>query len=208
MANLPLEKVKELYYNKEYTAQEIGKFFSVSRDVVYDFMIKMRLPRRNLSEQNRVSFDRKPLSFKIKRNLTKEEEKLKIAGIMLYWAEGANGYWTVDLSNSDPKMILIFLKFLRIICGVNEQKLRGLLYCYGNQDVEHLKKFWSKITKIPLAQFIKPYIRRDFSLKKSGKMRYGLFHIRYTDKKLLKKIRFWIDKYKEEWAGTEVDKPS
>lgn len=167
----------------------------VSQDAIYDFMIKMNLPRRSFSENNRILFQKKPLSFKIRENLTTEEEKLKIAGLMLYWAEGSLGEnnHTVDLANSDPKMIRIFLLFLRIICGIDEKRLRVFLYCYANQNIDEVIDFWKKLTKIPVSQFSKPYIRTDYKMKHKRIMEYGLIHIRYSDKKLVVQIKKWIE---------------
>lgn len=198
MANLPLNLVKKLYYKEELSTIEIGKKINISPWVVLKFMKRMNLPRRTLKEANAVTFKKKPLSFSIKRNLSFKDKQLKIAGVMLYWAEGSKGsgdHCTVDFCNSEPEMIQLFLKFLREICRVDEKRLRVLLYCYANQDIRSIKRYWQKATKIPLKQFIKPYIRKDFLLEKSGKMKYGLVHIRYSDKKLLYKIQDWIKTY-------------
>lgn len=120
---------------------------------------------------------------------------------MLYWAEGDKNLYrkgrgaVVDLANSDSEMIKLFLKFLRRICGVDEQRLRIYLYCYSNQNLDLLKKYWSEITGISLKQFSKPYIKKDFLPEKSSKMKYGLVHIRYLDKKLFCQIKNWIEQY-------------
>lgn len=113
---------------------------------------------------------------------------------MLYWAEGVKGknQVTVDFVNSDYKMILVFLKFLRRVCGVEEQKLRVLLYCYSDQDTGALVTYWSGITDIPENQFQKPYIRKDFN-PNGRKMANGLVHVRYNDKKLFNQIMKWLE---------------
>jgi len=202
MANLPVGKLKYLYYEKGYSAREVGKELGVSIDVVYKFMRKQGLRRRDFYEMNKVLFARKPLSFKVKKNLTVSEEKLKIAGIMLYWAEGAKilkpGRGTIDLANSDPEMVKLFLKFLREICGIDEKRLRGYLYCYANQDIEEIKQYWTTTTNIPPSQFIKPYVREDYFLECKREMKYGLIHVRYSDKKLLELILKWIGKFTKE----------
>ena len=195
-----ISKVKSLYYDKSYSAREVAEELKVSIDAVYKFMIRHGLERQTFKEANRIRFEKKTLSYYIKKDLTEKEKRLKIASIMLYWAEGAklrssNRNYTVDFANSDPKMIKLFVKFLRVICGIDENRLRLNLYCYGDQNVDELKRFWSRITKIDINKFIKPYIRYDFDSKKSGKMKHGLIHIRYSDKKLLMQIMNWIDEY-------------
>lgn len=124
---------------------------------------------------------------------------MKSMGVTLYWGEGykAGQAHGIDFANSDIKMIQVFLKFLREICGVDEKRLRIYLYCYSNQNPPGLVRFWSKVTGVPKDQFTKPYIRKDFRLEKKDKMPYGLIHIRYSDKKLFLLIKKWIEEYKE-----------
>lgn len=199
MANLPINLIKTLYYKERLSTIEIGKKLHVTPWVVLKFMKRMNLSRRTFKEANAIVFAKKPLSFSVKTNLSIREEQLKIAAIMLYWAEGAkpwgNKACMLDFVNSNSKMVEVFLKFMREICRVSEERFRVQLYCYANQDIENLKKFWYKITSIPLNQFIKPYVRKDFQIEKIGRMEHGLVHVRYCDKKLLKKIGEWINEY-------------
>lgn len=205
MAAIPQDKfalVKKLYYKDKISAVEIAERFSVGVDAVYYFMRYNKLPRRNLSEQNAVRFNRKKPSFVVKKVLSQKEKELRAIGVALYWAEGFQTDYAdiVDFANSKPEMILIFLAFLRKVCGIRESKLRVYLYCYSNQNVKKLIKFWSRETKIPSKQFTKPYVRNDFDIKKLGKMPYGLIHIRYGDKKLLGLIKWWINQYVGKFA--------
>jgi len=198
---LTVEQVKELYYQKGHSARQVGEFLGRSTSNIYKFMKRQGLARRSAAETNNVAYTKQEPSFVLKKHLTQEEEKLKVAGIMLYWAEGYKNLGkkvrggTIDLGNSDPKMIQLFLKFLREICGVDESRLRIRLYCYANQNIDSLKDYWSTITIIPLKQFTKPYIREDFSPDKIDKMKYGLAHIVYSDKKLFYQIKNWIEQY-------------
>ncbi|MEK7664993.1 MAG: hypothetical protein AAB361_02535 [Patescibacteria group bacterium] len=198
---LNTKEVQYLYYKEGLSAEEIAKIFNRSSGGVYRFMRKNGLIRRLPSETNDIKYNKQKLSFTIKNNLSFTDKKLKIAGIMLYWAEGYKNLsksvrgGTIDLANSDPKMIGVFLKFLREICGIKENKLRVQLYCYANQNVDLLKKFWSELAKIPISQFIKPYVKEDFSADKIDKMKYGLVHIRYSDKKLFLQIKKWTEDY-------------
>lgn len=143
--------------------------------------------------------------YKIKRSLTNREKQLKIAGIMLYWAEGTFNGNTVDFTNSNAEMIKIFLKFLRKICGINEERLRVYLYAYEHQNISELQDYWHTVTNIKLSQFTKPFIRKNNLNVTKRKLPYGLVHIRYNDKKLLGSLKSWIDNYIC-WTGTQVAK--
>lgn len=208
--------VKELYYKKFYSVNDIAKDFGVSIHAVYYFMRRHKLKRRNLIKSNRAAFQKKPLSFSIKKTLSESEQRLKIAAVMLYWGEGykterASG---IDFANSDPEMLVFFVNFLRLICKVDESRLRILMYCYSNQDLKKLITFWSKKLQISKKQFIKPYVKESADKKSKNKMQYGLVHIRYNDKKLLILMLEWIEKYKKiyasvtEWPNVEGCKPS
>ena len=208
MAAIHFDKLEEIKkdYEDGLSVREIAEKFDVSVKAAFCFFKRHNIPRRQARESNQFLFARKEPSFKLKENLNSEEEKLKIAGLMLYWGEGAKSGSEVDFSNSDAEMIKIFLLFLRNVCGVKEQRLRVFLYCYANQDLKELMYFWSGITGISLDNFTKPYVRNDFKEEKIGKMKYGLIHIRYGDKKLLNYVLQEIDKYKEKltWVGTKV----
>ena len=152
------------------------------------------IPRRSASDADRLVFDKKPLSYNKKSKLNKKEELLRCVALMLYWAEGAKtSKWNVDFTNSNSQMALIFLTALRKIYRVNESRLRILLYCYPNQNVNLLLTHWSILLSIPKAQFTKPYIRKKFDPQKKNKMPNGLIHIRYHDKKLFMQIKAEID---------------
>ena len=201
MVTLSKNLIKKLYRKEKLSASEVAKKLKITTWTVLGFMARNNIPRRTFKEANRICFENKPLTFLIKKNLSAQEKELKMAGVLIYWAEGAKFKGmdgkpcTVDLANSDPRMVSLFLRFLREICGINEDKLGVQLYCYANQDVDFLKNYWYKVTKIPLKKFIKPYVRKDFLPEKIGKMKYGLVHIRYADKKLLRQINEWIKDY-------------
>ena len=197
MNTLSKNLIEKLYYKERLSTIKIAQKLDTTEWIILSFMRRNNIARRSFSEANKVLFEKKKLTFSIKRKLSLREEKLKTAGIFLYWGEGAQLQGKncgVDFANSNPEMIKVFLSFLRRICGINEKKLRVFLYCYTNQDIEKLLKYWHNTTHIPINQFTKPYIRKDFK-SNSRRMEYGLVHIRYADKKLLIQIDEWIKGY-------------
>jgi hypothetical protein len=188
-----IDQIKILYNQEGLSTTEIANYLKVSKWKVISFMRKNKLIRRSAAESNKIIFERTPLTFRIKTKLKYKEKMLKIAGLMLYWAEGNKGGSTVDISNSDDKILKLFLKTLRDIYQINESKLRILIYYHSNQNIQYLKDYWSSSLGISQKQFIKPYIRKDFNSKKINKMPFGLVHIRYNDKRLLIQILKDID---------------
>jgi len=203
--NLNIIKVKDLYWDKHFTVEETARQIGVSFWTLNRFMNKYGIRRRTPADAAYLSYADKPV-FQIRQNLSGEEQKLKIAGTMLYWAEGTFTGNAVDFANSNPEMIKIFLRFLRDICGIREQRLRVYLYAYQYQNISYLKKYWSKTTRISIGQFTKPYVRAGNKNLSKRKLLYGLVHIRYNDKKLLQLIKSWVDKYVFDWAGTQAAK--
>ncbi len=199
-----LDKLKSLY-DSELSMREVGEYFGKSTHSIAKIMVRSNITRRPSNQTRSSQFLSSPLSFIPKTNLTEKEVNLKVAGLMLYWGEGAKRNANrVDFANSDPDMILVFLKFLRNIYQVNESKFRIYLYTYNSLPTHELIAYWSKLTKIPESQFSKPYIRSKSELK-HDKMQHGLIHIRYSDIRLLKLIMDGIKQYKNCW-GIEVVK--
>lgn len=182
------------------SAQQVADHFKVSLDASYYALRHTRVKRRTAQETNRIRFEAKPLSYDLKRKLSKEEERLKISAVMLYWAEGYKvGRGTVDFANSDPDMVVIFWKFLSEICRVDKKRVRLHLYAYEGQDIQNLMQFWCTLLDLPRQHFIKPYIKKAAVPGPRGpRMVHGLVHIRYSDTKLLRHILQWIDEYRQD----------
>ncbi|OGI46715.1 hypothetical protein A2121_02010 [Candidatus Nomurabacteria bacterium GWB1_40_6] len=197
ISNHQINLVRKLYYGEKLTMLKIAQKLGVSIDAVVYCMRKNKIKRRSLIEANVISFQNKKLSFNEQVKLSPNKRQLKLIGLMLYWGEGYKTKLShgVDFANSDPEMVAVFVKFLRIIYKINEKRLRVLLYCYADQDVQSLINYWSKLTKISKTQFTKPYIRKDFR-ENGRKMKYGMVHIRYADKKLFLSIMKSVEEIK------------
>lgn len=181
--------VRAMYIERKMSMSDIAKKLGVTLNAIVYCMRKNNIERRTLTQSQTILFDNKQPSFKERTKLSRKQQDLKLAGLLLYWCEGYKSSKCVgiDFANSDPVMIKLFCKFMRIIYRVNEKRFRVLLYCYANQDIESLMSFWSKVTGISTELFSKPYVRTDF--REGGrKMPYGMVHIRYSDKKLFLSI--------------------
>lgn len=126
---------------------------------------------------------------------------LKVVGTALYWGEGYKAAVNmVGFSNSDPKMVVLMMKFFKEICEVSESKFRGAVHIHPHLDIIKAEKFWSRVSGIPLTQFHKTQLGISRASKhKRDTLPLGTFNIIICDTRLQSKIRGWI-KGLEEWT--------
>ena len=185
--------------------QQVAQKLGITIHAVTYALRKTRTPRRSFSEANRLLFESKAPSFKVRPN-SQQSHDLNIMGAMLYWGEGykratANG---VDFANSDPRMIFLFMRFLRNRYAFDSHRLYCSVYCYSDQHLENLVTFWSSLLDLPKANFKHHYVRNDFR-SDSRKLAYGVLHIRYNDKKLLRDVLNLIESYSSRYCvGTQA----
>ena len=124
-------------------------------------------------------------------NLSKRDKF--IAGTAMYFAEGSKGDKSVSFSNSDPMAIRFMMDWFIEECGVPGNKFRANLYLHDNLSEVRAKKFWSKLTTIPLSQFGKSYIvKNNPNRLRKIKHIYGVFRITISNVNLHRKIMGWI----------------
>ncbi len=85
------------------------------------------------------------------------EREFLVLGLALYAGEGGKTDRSVRFANSDPRMILLFVTWLRHFFDIDESRLRMRLYLHDGLDLQAAIAFWSKLTNIPPDQFGKPY---------------------------------------------------
>jgi len=108
----------------------------------------------------------------------------KLACGLLYVCEGAKYPATRGLSfgNSDPRMIELFLALLRRYFDIDETKFRVRIMRRWDQDGQQLRRFWSRITGIPLRQFYPPYADRRTKGQRTQQPHYrGVCAVTYFD---------------------------
>jgi len=190
--------IATFYLKDKLSVKQIADLLSITSAKVRRQLDKEHVKRRNRSEAikylNLTKFKKE--QFVLKNKLNIKDEKLKIAGVMIYWGEGTKQGNTVTLSNSNPKIILLFLKFLRNICGISDKRLRALIHRYPDQNEKNLLDYWSSITGIPKTQFCKSFLHNKVSRGTYKSLaEHGTLSLRYSDKSLLEMINIWIDEY-------------
>ncbi len=170
--------------------QDIASKLNVTFPTVVYWMEKYNFPRRSNSDSAYCKANPKGDPFKIKKRLNKREKELMLTGIMLYWAEGAKSIKaSLQLANLDHRMLQLFIRFLREICGVNEERLKLYVRVYKRFSREKARRYWARTLKMP-AKRVYVYPHTDGRSKADKQWsQYGIATLQLHSLKL----RNWID---------------
>lgn len=127
-----------------------------------------------------------------------------VAGLMLYLGEGdKKNPNRVALSNTDPRIIRFFIKWLGEFLEVSQDLLRIQLHLYDNMNIEKEEHFWREQLGISRGQFYKTQIRRfrDGNFSYKGPDRHGtcsLFLSSHDKKREISMaIKAFLDRYEQ-----------
>ncbi|PIP55800.1 MAG: hypothetical protein CO183_00195 [Candidatus Zambryskibacteria bacterium CG_4_9_14_3_um_filter_42_9] len=157
------------------------------------------IERRRLSRLANTNKKRQVIIDSAKDDFTGiSVEQLKLIGIILYLGEGGKtNHNMARLSNSDPLVIKMMMRFFREICYVPENKFRASIHTFQHADIEETEKYWSRVSGISRRQFFKTYIKPSAaSLQKRNTLPFGTFDIYVCDTKLFLTIMGWVEKVK------------
>lgn len=123
-------------------------------------------------------------------NHIKENNKALLS--MLYWAEGSKGRKDiVTFANTDPQLTKLFIYLLRNSFVLDESKLRVRVHLHYYHNENKVKKFWSKLLRIPISQFGKTYWKKRGENKIYRKNMAGICFVRYNSLALKEEIMFY-----------------
>lgn len=121
-------------------------------------------------------------------------DRLKDIGTIIYWAEGTKKR-LVDITNSDPYIIRLAMRWFREICHVPESKFRISVFYHYNHDEEKLRDYWSRLTGVPLTQFHKSIFKQEGTGHRKNRHEFGTCKVRICDKNLLHRILTWVGQF-------------
>lgn len=120
----------------------------------------------------------------------------------LYWAEGSKK--DLSFSNTDPRMVKVFVSVLRNIFDIKEEDFKISLRIYEDLNKNHCLKYWSNVVGIKLDKKTTINILKGF---KKGKLQYGMCRIRIKKGGLLlKKIFSVINKINDLCPRSSTDR--
>jgi predicted transcriptional regulator len=121
-----------------------------------------------------------------------------VAGLFLYWGEGTKtSPSTISVSNTDPSVVLFFIKWLALL-GVSKEKVKVHLHLYSDMDIQKELDFWSKTLNVPLSAFRKPYIKSSKRAEISyvQKFTHGTCNVIYLNQPLHEYILASIEHFR------------
>lgn len=213
-----LEKKKAIALRKQgESIKDIAKALGVAKSSISTWVRDVRLTK---TQRNKLSIAGFSKDFIEKRRMTRlineqakrdsimlfagqditkiSEHELRLIGLALYWGEGGKtDQGVARISNSDPAIIKIMMRFFREVCHVEESKFRGHIHTYSHLNTKPSEKYWSTVSGIPCSQFYKTYIKKSVSSQgKKDKLPYGTFDIYVCSTKLFLEIMGQIEKIK------------
>ena len=165
------------------TYSEIRKELNISKSTLSEWLSKLPLTSEQIKDLEKSKKNNRVLGIE-KIRLTKQKKRearikatyenqkaywgklskreLEIAGIFLYWGEGAkkmNG--PISLNNTDPQVLKFTLYWMTNGLEIPKEKIKVFLHLYNDMEIQKEIKYWSEELNMPFSQFSKPYIKKS-----------------------------------------------
>jgi len=221
MAKIKEKEIALALRKKGESIQKIAERVKVSKGTVSlwcrNVVLKKEQIRRLVKNQQAGSYKGRINAAEIKRQARIQEEiflrikgireigkinkrDLFVAGVAMYLSEGytSPNESRVGFVNSDPKVILLMLKWFKEICQIPKEGIILSIRINKNQRnrVDAVEKYWSQLTGIPLSQFNKTVLINAKSKKvfPSSENYFGTLRIVIRQStKLRRTINGWVE---------------
>jgi len=205
----PIE-VKEKAINlrkRGYSIKEIAKILSIGKATSSDWLrnIPLQSTAINRLKQRRIYGQEKARQIALHKREKRESKRIDNArkiiakipknsdiytliAALLFWTEGSKDLKTsLRFTNSDPKMVKLFITSLKESQDFAWHKLKAKLHLHSYHDSATQIKFWSEITGIPGENFLKPYLKPNTAIRKRDNYP-GCIAIYYYDNNLNRRL--------------------
>lgn len=114
-------------------------------------------------------------------------------GCMLYWCEGAKCRNGAKLSNSDPYILKLWMRFLQEIFSINNNDITVYIQCYLNNGItqDEIEQYWLDVLKLPINCLRKTSLVTKHPMSKGlkkNKHKYGICNITVNSTELVQTI--------------------
>jgi hypothetical protein len=127
-------------------------------------------------------------------------DRLHLAGCMLYWAEGDKCRGAVRVANSDPDLLRLFVRFLRECYGAPDHRLSVTCNLFADhiERQREIEDFWLETLELPRT-CLRPSIVNVYSKysqkKRKNKLPYGTCKAVFNDTRTVQSIYGAIQEY-------------
>lgn len=186
---LSKEYLINTYINNKLSSVEIAEKLKCSSSKVDYWLAKHGIKKRGIKEAVYLRLNPNGDPFSYNTELINKAPFLFGLGMGLYWGEGTKANKSsVRLGNTDPDLILYFIKFLKEVFEIKESKMNFGLQLFEDIDPKKAMSFWVKKLSVKSSQFYKPIVSRSLSKGTySKKSKYGVLTV-YVSNVKLKKI--------------------
>lgn len=219
------EKARQLRQTEGMSIKDIAKQIGVSTSSVSLWVrdIELTEDQKNKLYEKNILFFNQFYGNKIKKekylnlrksyqqhgkDLAKKREWLHVAGCMLYWGEGHKARNILSICNSDPNLLILFMKFIRTYFEITEEKNISVSITYHlNNGIPEsdIVTYWTKLLSIPVSCVRKNSTRIPVSSKQRyrNKIPYGVCRINVHSSKVAQSVLGSIQEYgsfsREKW---------
>ena len=195
------EKLRRLYCDQKLSMMDVAKELRITHAKVYYWLRTYGIPRRSWSDSAYVKQNPKGDPFIIPDKLSSRQQEFLKAGLLLYWAEGNKGKDAIRLANLDPRMLMVFLGFLREVCSVNEERIYIYVRVQRGFSLNDARQYWMNMLHLSMTN-VQVYQHTDKRSKPfQQKSRYGIATLEFHSTK----FKRWLDGVTEEYIQQLLD---
>ena len=149
----------------------------------------------NSQKRIRLEEARKEAQVVLGRLDIKNKEVLDLALAMLYLGEGFKSATKTGIGNSDPLILNFFISGLEQNYGFSRKKVKCDLHLRADQNPFKLKRYWSRILKIPLSNFISVSIDQRTAGKKTYRGYKGVCVLNFATVAIQRKLIYLSEQF-------------
>lgn len=104
-------------------------------------------------------------------------DPLWTAGTALYWAEGAKSKSMLSMTNTDPRILRVFIDWVRTYHGPSPDFVLAL-HLHRDNDENSAKRYWRTELCLPSVRFYKTFIKPPGTGQRTNKHEAGVCRVR------------------------------
>jgi transposase len=131
--------------------------------------------RRRAASWIRESRRQRALCQQDGRLAAREGDLLHQAGALLYWAEGSKRRNSIQFTNSDPNMVVLFRRFLTDALAIEDDEILLTLNVYTNNGlaIDVIERYWLDLLELP-ATAVRKHTLNHMPTSSSGRAKKRL----------------------------------